>query len=237
MRLLLLLLIPPLILFALALLLLRLPWPEALHPHQNLIVAITVGVLGLVYVAGVAWYVIDAFVVNSRVLDPAFAALGFSARPHLPFQRRYDGQFQGRAVQATYAPPSRNGPAVLHLYVSTSLSTRLAASAGGPLQIDCRNCQPCELSDDLAAWQVHAADPAWATALLNESAVRQALPRLLGRPGETIQGELYLQPGTFWLRLHAPRSLPTEQVQPWLNDLLIIVQAAEELPAPGISPP
>jgi len=230
MRLLLLILIPPLIFFALALLLLRLPWPAALRPHQNLVTAITMGVLGLVYVAGIAWYVIDVFVVNSRVLDPTFNALGFSSRPHLPFQRRYDGQFQGREVQATYAPPLWNKPAVLYLYVPTSLTTRLAASSGGGLRLDCPGCQPCELSDALAAWQAQAADPAWATALLNESAVRQALPRLLGRPGETIQGELYLQPGTFWLRLHGYQSLPAEQVQPWLKDLLAIIRAAEELP-------
>jgi hypothetical protein len=232
MRLLLLILIPPLILFALALLLLRLPWPAALRPHQNLVVAIAMGVLGLVYVAAVAWYVIDIFVVNSRVLDPAFTALGFSARPHLPFQRRYQGQFQGRAVQATYAPPSRYGPAVLYLYIPTSLTTRLAAGTGGGLRLDCPGCQPCELAAALATWQVQALDPPWATVLLNDSAVRQALPRLLGRPGETIQGELYLQPGTSWLRLHAPQSLPAEQVSLWLNDLLGIVRAAEEISAP-----
>jgi hypothetical protein len=129
-RIILLILIPPLILFACVLVALWVPLPRPFPPPlgqtRNLVAAIAVGVLGIGYLVGLAVYAILSFLQAGRALDPILAPMGFTSQSHGVFGRAYHGSVEGRGVDIDYMPARVPGLAVLNIHVSADLGTRMA---------------------------------------------------------------------------------------------------------------
>ena len=99
MRLILLLVLPVLLLFGLALVLMWAPLPRSFPPAsssaRNLMAAVTVGVLGMVYLAGVVVVVVHRIFRAGRSLDEVLAAHGLAPAKGLLLGWVYEGSLQG----------------------------------------------------------------------------------------------------------------------------------------------
>jgi hypothetical protein len=170
-------------------------------------------------------------------LDQIFAPLGLAARSYGMSGRQYHGRYRGRQIDAYIY----HGPGML-LYVGAQTATQLAAAArdqmipqlarlfnGPPLQHN----QP-GLEDTV----IFARDEKWAQAFLAETAVQNALWRLIhGKTGFLFQ-QVHVRPDALYLKLHGGDSLSgvvehANRVTEWTEDLIQLAQVAERLPAPA----
>jgi hypothetical protein len=230
MRLILLILIPPVILFILTLALILAPlphpFPEAKSPERTRLAAITTGVLGVLYLIGLAVYVVSWFLQVGQALDPALEPLGLTAEGYRGFGRRYHGELDGRQVEIAYQPPQAIRAALLNITVDAEIGTRAALVPKGPL-LDCADCPAVDVAaTGLSRLLVVAEDTAWMQRLLAEPANAAALGRLLGNQEALGTREIYFHPERIWLRAH-PRQLTEDQLRQWLDDLLTLAAAAE----------
>ena len=211
MRTLLIIIIPPLLIFACALLIIWLPLPQpfppALSGGRNQVAAVVAGLLGLAYLVGLALYLIASFRQAGQALDSPFLARGLTAENYLGVGRTYRGPVEGRAVEANYLPAQGLRPALLNVYVAAELGTRAAAGQKRPL-LDCRDCAPLR---DIRA----------------DEGSRAALNHLMSGQKSLGIRELYWQPERIWLRAHPSYRVAAEQVEGWLDALLLLAKAAE----------
>ena len=139
-RILFLILVPPVLLSLCALLVMGAPLPHPFPPPlsggRDRIAAIMTGILGAGYLIGLAVYVIASFLRAGRALDPVLTSAGLVPEGYLAFGRRYRGMLQGREVEVTFLPSRGVSAAQLNVCVSTSLGTRVAIARGKPL-LDC----------------------------------------------------------------------------------------------------
>lgn len=231
MRTLLIIIVPPLLIFACALLLIWLPLPRPLPPAlsggRNLAAAVMAGLLGLAYLAGLALYLISTFRQAGQALDSPFLARGLTAENYLGVGRAYRGSVEGRAVEANYLPAQGLRPALLNVYVAAELGTRAAAGEKRPL-LDCGDCSPVDLDEfDLGPFQIWAEDEGRVRGLLADGESSAALNRLMSEQKSLGIRELYWQPERVWLRAHPSTWVAAEQVEGWLEDLLLLAEAAE----------
>jgi hypothetical protein len=231
MRIVLLILVPPILLFGFALVMMRLPLPQPFPPSlsggRNRMVAVMTGVLGLGYIVGLAVYLISSFLQAGRVLDPAFTSRGLTSESYMAWGRQYQGLVQGRQVTVQFTPPQGLQPALLNMYVTANLDERMAVGEQRPL-LDCRDCQRIDVNElGLSHLQVFAEEAAWARALLAESENRATLNRLLSSQKEHGLREVYIQPGRIWLRARPSSSVTESRGGEWLDDLLALAEAAE----------
>jgi hypothetical protein len=229
-RFVLLILIPPLILFVLALALvlapLPHPFPEAKGPERTRVTAITTGILGMLYLVVLTVYAVSWFLQAGQALDPALEPLGLTAEGYMGFGRQYHGELDGRQVEITYQPPQTIRPALLNITVSANVGTRAAMAPKRPL-LDCADCPPVNVEvTELSQFLVVAEDETWMQRLLAEPANAAALGRLLGDQETLGTREIYFQPECAWLRAH-PQQLSEAQLRQWLDDLLALAEAAE----------
>jgi hypothetical protein len=190
--------------------------------------AIATGILGAGYLMGLTVYVIASLLRAGRVLDPVFKPAGWVSESYLAFGRRYRGVIHGREVEVTFLPSQGVSAAQLNVYVSASLSTRVAIARGKPL-LDCGDCPRVNLDESpLGGFQVHSRDGEHAHRLLADSKVRDALERLLD--GGEVAGtwEMYLQPERVWLRAR-PHGLTEELFRQWLDDLTALAEAGDKV--------
>jgi hypothetical protein len=225
-----LILIPPILLFILALALILMPlphpFPEAKSPERTRVAAITTGILGMLYLVGLTVYAVSWFLQVSQTLDPALEPLGLTAEGAMGFGRRYHGELDGRQVEIAYQPPQTIRAALLNITVDAEIGTRAAMAPKRPL-LDCADCPAVDAgTPDLSQFLVVAEDPAWMKHLLAEPANAAALSRLLVDQETPGTRELYFQPECIWLRAH-PRQLTEDRLRQWLDDLLILAEAAE----------
>jgi hypothetical protein len=229
MRITLLILVPPIILFILALAMILVPlprpFPEAKSSTRNLVAAITTGILGITYLVGLTVYAISLFLQGGR-LDPAFNSLGLVTESYMGFGRRYYGELDGRQVEITYQPPQTIRDPLLNIAVSADIGTRAAIAPKRPL-LDCADCPTVNVgTPEFGQRLVVAEDEAWIQRLLAEPASAAALSRLLSNQETLGTRELYFQPERIWLRAH-PQQLTQPQLHQWLDDLLALAGAAE----------
>ncbi len=238
MRLLLLIVVPPILLFICALAMLAVPLPDFFplpwSRGRNQLSAILVGgVGGLGYLVSLTFYLVWTVTAPARSVDRVFIGLGMSSERYMLFGRHYQDWLDGRRVDIYFQPGYRLRPAVLNIYVEADLGTRLAMGSGKPL-LDCRGCPRLAVGDpNLSHLHVLAQDQAWAYSLLADATVNSALNRLLAPEKSAGLGEvyLYLQPDRIWVRSH-PRQITESSAQQWLADLLAVVEVAEKLPRP-----
>jgi hypothetical protein len=229
-RIVLLILLPPLILFTLALAMILAPlphpFPEAKSPERSRVAAITTGILGAVYLVGLAVYVVSWFLQAGQALDPVLVPLGLTSEGYVGFGRQYHGEIEGRQVDVTYQPAQMLRPALLDVYVSASVGTKAALGSGKPL-LDCHDCPAIDSKPpELGRLYVVAQDEAWMRRLLADPTNVAAASRLLGDQDTLGLRELYFQPTRLWLRAH-PRQATEIQLRQWLDDLLTLAEAVE----------
>lgn len=231
MRIVLWLLILPILLFLCALAMLWLPlpppFPPALSSERTLLAAIVTGVLGAGCVAGLGIYAVSAFLRAGRVLDSVLTPMGMTSERYLLFGRQYRGEVQGRQVEIQFLPARALWPTQLNVYVKAGIGTRMAIGRQRPL-LDCRHCARLEMGwAELSGLHVYAEDEGKARRLLDDTASREALARLLDDQERHGLREVYLQPGRVWLRAH-PCRMSEGRLRQWLDDLLALAETGEK---------
>jgi hypothetical protein len=232
MRFILLILIPPVILFCLALFFLWIPAPPPIAPPfssgRNLFVAVTTGVLGLGYLFALALYGVSQIRAAGRSLDPAFTAIGLRAEHYLTVGRQYGGTVDGREMRGDYVPGRVLNPGALNVYLSLSGASPMAIGRRRPL-LDCTDCPPVDLAGlDLAGLQVYAQDADAARRALAATETRAVLRRLLAAQHEIGRRELYVQPNRLWLHARLSPQANSAHVAGWLADLQALAPAFEQ---------
>jgi len=230
-RILLLILVPPILLFLCALLFLWAPlphpFPPALSAGRDRISVIVTGILGIGYLIGLAVYVTSSFRRAGRVLDPVLTSTGLASESYLVFGRQYRGMIEGREVEVYFVPSQGVRSAQLSISVSAKLGARIAIGQRRPL-LDCRDCARLEIAESgLSHLQFYAQEEGLARRLLADTASREALTRVMETHEEHGFRELYLQPQRVWLRAH-PRRMTGELFRQWLEDVLALAEAGEE---------
>ena len=230
MRLILLILIPPILLFILALALILVPLPhplpEARSPERSRVAAVTTGALGMLYLIGLAIYAVTWFLQIGQALDPALEPLGFTAEGYMGLGRQYHGALDGRRVEITYQPPQTIRRALLNITVDADIGTRAAVVPKRPL-LDCADCPEVDVGmPELGQFLVVAEDSAWMQHLLAKPANAAVMERLLSDQKALGAREIYFQPERIWLRAH-PQQLTEDRLHQWLDDLLALAEAAE----------
>lgn len=199
-------------------------WPAPFSRERNLPAAVVVGLLGAGYLVGLTVYGVASFRRAGRLLDPALMPLGFAAQDYMLWGRQYSGTMQGRAVSVDFLPMRSGQNALLNVYVEVHLHTRMCVGASRPL-LDCRDDPPVIVEN--LPFQVFAQDEPWARQFLSRTETQAALHRLLSEQKEKGFREIYVQPERLWLRAQ-PHSLTAVLFASWLNDLLALVDIADE---------
>jgi hypothetical protein len=172
---------------------------------------------------------------RGRRLDAIFAPLGMRGKMYAITGREYNGLVEGREVQArVYRGPT------LRMSLSGELSVRMAVgtrtglgSALSPLV----SANVLELDDPAFGHLVASSrQPDWARALLDDSAARGAILRLLRDEGPVEVRNLIVEPGVLRVVLSyiALAEITTANLQTWLDDMGTVMRVAEELPPPAL---
>jgi hypothetical protein len=174
---------------------------------------------------------------RGRWLDEIFEPLGLAGRSYGMSGRQYHGRYRGRQIDAYIY----HGPGML-LYVGAQTATQLAAAAQDqmiPQLARLFNGPPLEHNQPgLEDIVIFAHDEAWARAFVAETAVQEALRRLIqGKTGFVFQ-QVHVRPDAIYLKLHRGESLrailkQARQVTEWTEDVIRLAQEAERLPAPA----
>jgi len=165
-------------------------------------------------------------------LDAAFTPLGLTGSMYALRWRQYRGLVGGRELEAkVYRGPTVN------LSVKAPLGTRMGIGTrtgmGSALSGFFRE-HLLELDDPAFAHLAASAhDQEWARGLLTSEA-RPAILRLLTDVGPYEMRTLGIAPEALSLTVSGLplKNLTAEVVQAWLDDLLAVLDAAEDLPAP-----
>ncbi len=224
-RILLLILLPPILLFLWAPL--PHPFPPALSAGRDQMSAIVTGILGIGYLIGLAVYVTSSFRRAGRVLDPVLTSTGLASESYLVFGGQYRGVIEGRQVEVCLVPSQGIRPALLNIHVSAKLGARMAIGQRRPL-LDCRDCARLEVAElGLGPLQVYAQEEERSRRLLTSPASREALTRVMEAQEEHGFREIYFQPGRVWLPAH-PHRMTEELFRQWLEDVLALAETGEE---------
>lgn len=228
MRIVLLIVVPVVLLFGVALAIMWLPLPRPLPPAlgrtRTVIAAVTTGVLGVGYLIGIVICLFALLRQAGQALDPALLGLGLTLQADVVVGRLYRGQVEGRSVEVAFVPGRALDRALLNVYVAADVGTRAAIGAQRPL-LDCRAC-PAVDGTALSGLQVFAENEGWARSWLSSPGSAAAVNRLLDGGSGGGTRELYLQPDRLWLRAR-PAVVSAEQTSAWLDELLALARTAE----------
>ncbi len=232
MRIILMIVVPALLIFAVALIVLWVPLPRPLPPPasgaRNLMAAATTGILGVGYLAGVLVYVFSSLAGASRALDAAFASRGLVAQGTVLTGRRYEGQVSGRQVEIRFAASVGLQPALLQIVVFAAAGTRAAVVPDGP-RLDCRDCaRVTQVPASLSHLQIYAEEAAWVARLLAEEGNIDTLSHLMRDQQSSGSRELYIQPDRVWLRAHPAPPVTPLDVEGWFETVLTLAEAVEQ---------
>lgn len=231
MRVLLLILIPPIFLLFLALALMWLPLPQplpaSLTKEWNLVAALITGCLGIVWLIGLALYLLLSFRRAARVWDSVFTGRGLDPGDYALFGRQYRGLVEGREVVVRFMPGHRLRSPLLDVRVAADLKLRVAIGERKPL-LDCAKCPRLDGRDlGLGSLQIFTEEAGPTRELLAEPALSACLLRLMSGQEWYSLRELYIQPGRIWLRARLSSSVTHGQIGGWFDDMLGLAQAAE----------
>ena len=230
MRVLLLILVPPILLLLFAVLFLWVPLPQpfppALSDGRSRLSAMVTGVVGIAYLIKLAICIVSSFLQASRVLDPVLGPQGLASESIELFGRRYRGSIEGREVEVTYLPGYGFSRPLLNVYVSADTGTRVAIGPSRPL-LDCRECARLDVEEaSLSHLEVYAQEEDIARRVLSAPEGRTALGRLLPEQGVPGTRHVYIQPGRVWLRARI-RRMTEPQFRQLLDDTLALAPALE----------
>ncbi|MCJ7738032.1 MAG: hypothetical protein MUQ10_12100 [Anaerolineae bacterium] len=237
MRLILLLVLPVLVLFGLALVLmwapLPRPFPPALSSARNLMAAIAVGVLGMITLAGVVVVTVGQVWRAVRSLDEVLAAHGLAPASGLLLGRGYAGTLQGRPVRASWVPGYGVRPGQLLVTVDADVGLIAAIADHRPLRPSADAIQvEMVLVDTWAPVVLAEADQAARlTDLLADPAVASALFQLLARSEPGGVREISLGSDGIHFRARPSTDVVGRQIERWLAAMLIFAERLESTEA------
>ena len=222
-----LLIVPPVLIFGIALFLLWLPLPPALSRNRNLIAAVVTGLLGMGYLIAVLVGVISVVRHADPRLDEVCAAYGWSARGYTLGGRQCDGELQGRAVTLRLQPGQGARRAVLDIFVAAQPPVKMAWGMRTPL-LGCEGCARVTVDGwEDSALQVYAEDPVWANDWLADETVRTVAVRAVAEPERFGYREVALQSERVWLRGHPSGVADAQAIKGWLEDALLLADLVE----------
>ena len=116
---------------------------------------------------------------------------------------------------------------LLNVTVAAEVNCSAAVGTRKPL-LDSGNCPPLEMGE-LAPEDsvVLAEDGEWMRNLMTDESGWRAMNNLLADQDRYGLRELYFQPERLWLRARPNRHVLQVQVASWLDDLLVLAEAAE----------
>jgi hypothetical protein len=230
MRLLAIMLVPPLLWFGFIVLMLLVPLPaplpHALSSDRNKIGAGLTLVAGFGYLILLAAYLVGELGGAARALDPELAPMGLTGRPYLVVGRAYTGQVAGRAMTVEYMPAVALQRTMLNAYVSTSGRRRLSAGWTTPL-VGCVGCPRVQLAGgNLGSLVILSDDPSEAAAFLSREPVAGLILRLLDDPDGLGNRFVHLESGRVWLQAR-PTPAGLARLHDWLQALADLAGQAE----------
>jgi len=233
MRLILLLVLPVLVLFGLALVLMWAPlprsFPPALSSARNLMAAITVGVLGMMYLAGVAVVVVRQILRAGCSLDEVLAAHGLAPASGLLLGRDYEGSLQGRRVRVSWVPGYGVRPGQLLVKVDADVGLITAIADHRPLRPSVDAVQvEMVLADNWAPVVLVEPDQAARlTDLLANQAVASGLFQLLAASQPGGVRELSLTQDHILFRARPRPDVAVRYAGTWVETLAVVAAQLE----------
>jgi hypothetical protein len=193
-----------------------------------------------VFLGSIAAIILTVTWKRKKWLDAVFTPLGLKGRPYLINWWEYHGLLDGRSVIARFY----RGP-TLTITIQTNLKTRFGIAEQEQPELflaDFVNKHPLQaLRPELNAYAIFAMDEAWTSKLLQSEEVLAPLQRLM-QAGESwaLIRQVILAPGALRLMLYRNKNLMNynfnaAEVRQWAADLLALIHAAENLPAPTIT--
>jgi hypothetical protein len=228
-----LLLLPPVLLFGLALGLMWVPlpqpFPELLSADRSLIAAVTTGILGLGYLISVGFYVVARFRKASQGMDPIFTEKGLMPGPYMLFGRRYTGFINQIPVDVNFLPGRGVQRDLLNIYLTVNIGIRFAIATGKTL-LDCRDCPQIMVEyPEFNGLRIFSNDGTWLNNLLKISLVRTHLSNIM--EDQSVKGlrEVYFMPGKIWLRALPTSRVMAGDITEWLDSLTILARIVDEI--------
>ena len=236
MRLLAILVIPPLLWFGFVLVMLLVPLPASLpHPlsaERNKIGAALTLLAGAGYLVLVLGYAAGQLTEGTGYVQSLLEPMGLTSKPHLILGRTFAGQVAGREMTAEYVPAVALQRAMLNAYIGTGGSRRISAGWTTPLA-GCAGCPPVRpAGGDLGRLVILSDDPDGAAAFLAREPVAGALMRLLEDPDGQGNRFVHLEAGRIWLQAR-PTAAGLARLPDWLHALTELADLAE---APASAP-
>lgn len=218
------LIIPPLLISGSALLLLRMPLPQPFPPAssaaRNLLAAILTGVCGFIYLISITVYIVLSFFQASEIPGKLCETYGLTEQSHTLWGQQCRGHIQERAVTLYFKIGRGVKSPVLDVYVEADVETRIAFVKRGP-RLDCAQCESVSIPGEaLNTVHIFAEEPDRARAWLADDTVPMLVGELLQGSEQFGSRELYLQPDRIWLRAHLSSQVTESTVEQWLQSLL-----------------
>jgi hypothetical protein len=235
MRLLAIMVVPPLLWFGFIVFMLLVPLPaplpHALSSERNKIGAALTLVAGLGYLVLVLGYVMWQYGAAGRAMDPYLAPLGLTGKPYLVLGRAYSGQVAARAMTAEYVPTVSLQRAMFNAYAPVSGSRRLSAGWTTPLA-GCAGCPRVQLAGGaLSSLVILSDDPAGAAVFLSQEPVAGLILRLLDDPDGLGNRFVHLESGRVWLQAR-PTPAGLASLPDWLRALADLAELADTPASP-----
>jgi hypothetical protein len=201
-----------------------------------LFLVISVTLFLLILIGGGLGIIPFVFLRRTRQYDAIFAPLGLKGKMYMVSGRQYHGTVRGRQIDVYFY----RGP-TLDMRASTAVQTRLSVVGSDAVSLPLARAfgrEPLSLPDPgLSGLTVFAHDEEWALLLLANPEVKALLRQLILGESFFLMQQLYLEPGTFSLRLYRNKGLFQFKITPdearqWLNGLLSLARIAETMPTP-----
>lgn len=228
-----LLLLPPVLLFGLALGLMWVPlpqpFPDPLSADRSLMAAVITGILGLGYLVGMVFYVASRFRKASRRMDSVFTVKGLRPESYMLFGRRYFGFLNEIPVDVNFIPARGVQRSLLNIYLNVNNDVRLAIGTGKGL-LDCRDCPQVTVEyPEFRDLRIFSNDGTWLHNLLRTSLVRTHFSNIL--KDQSVKGlrEVYFIPGKIWLRALPTSRVMVDDINQWLDSLMILAQTVGDI--------
>ncbi len=212
------------------------PLPPALEEYRPILWAFGfVAFLGLFTVVAVGWMLWGKRQRASQ-FDEAFATLGLSGSNYMLNGRQYHGQVDGRKVDIYFS----RGP-ILDIYVASPLHTRMGVGLPSTLGSAASNMlnrpQLQTGHPELAPYVFYPVDERWGRDLLDDPQARSAILRLMETPASFEIRTLFFEPEAIQIKANhiSPNRITAETARQWINDLLLLAELAERLPAPTVA--
>jgi len=212
------------------------PLPPELEEYRPILWAFGfVAFLGLFTVAAVAWMLWSKRQ-RAGQFDEAFATLGLSGSNYMLVGRQYHGQVNGRQVDIYFY----RGP-ILDIYLASPLRTRMGVGLSSALSSAASNLlkRPALQTGhaELAQYVFYPIDERWGRELLDDPQARAAILRLLETPSSYEIRTLFFEPEALQIKANhiSPGRITAEAARQWINDLLLLAELAERLPAPTVT--